>query len=582
MQRRPLRLPKLLIQRLSALGVQTQKLGCRWFSILALMSLVLGFSSAAHSDTIRIAGDSDYPPYEYLDKNGQPAGYNVDLTKEIAAIMGLDVTIELGSWSSVLSRLESGEVDVLMGMVSSEERQKKFSFSASHAIITYSFFARRGDPVPNSFQDMEGKSVTLQNKGIMHDYLLSQDIGVDIVGVPAHSDALRLLAAGSYDYALGANLPSLYFSRENNLSNIKSVWRPVQAQPYSFAVKKGNEELLAQFSEGLAILINNGRQQEIYDRWLGTLEENDNPDYWRNLIIVASVLWAATFIGLGMVVIWNNTLRREVAKQTAEVAAKQQQLIQADKMSSLGILVSGVAHEINNPSGLILLNLPMLKDAWDDILPLLEQYEKDHGNVQIAGLSSQRMREEIPYLLTEMNDGALRIKRIVNDLRDFARQESEEVYSDIDLNQVVQTSVRLLDKTIKANTQHFELELLAGLPKVRGNEQRIEQVVINLIINACQALPNDTCSVRVNTRVDHPRNQVCLEVADEGVGIKPDAMAKLTDPFFTTKRETGGTGLGLSVSAGIMKTYGGVLRFKSEPNRGTSVTAAFPWYPDNQ
>ncbi|HEY6837925.1 MAG TPA: ATP-binding protein, partial [Geobacteraceae bacterium] len=242
----------------------------------------------------------------------------------------------------------------------------------------------------------------------------------------------------------------------------------------------------------------------------------------------------------------------------------------------LGVLVSGVAHEINNPTGLILLDVPILKRAHQDIAPILEEHHAGHGDFSVGGVSYEEMREEIPRLLDEMQEGAKRIKRIVNDLKDFARRDDTGGKGRLDLNDVAQTAVRLVDATIRKSTTRFRAEYGEGLPEVWANAQRIEQVVVNLVLNACQALPDADHGITVTTRHDRARRCVLLEVRDEGVGIAPEDIPRLTDPFFTTKRESGGTWLGLSVSAGIMKEHGGSLDFQSTPGEGTTVIMTLP------
>jgi polar amino acid transport system substrate-binding protein len=140
--------------------------------------------------------------------------------------------------------------------------------------------------------------------------------------------------------------------------------------------------------------------------------------------------------------------------------------------------------------------------------------------------------------------------------------------------------VRLVDNPLRKATQRFELELEDGLPAVRGSARRIEQVVVNLLLNACQALPDPARRVRLATRHDARRSAVVLEVHDEGVGIPPEHLSRLTDPFFTTKREAGGTGLGLSVSEGIVKEHGGALEFSSTVGAGTVVALVLPVMPE--
>jgi polar amino acid transport system substrate-binding protein len=269
-------------------------------------------------------------------------------------------------------------------------------------------------------------------------------------------------------------------------------------------------------------------------------------------------------------------LTREIVERTAaeeELRRNQQQLVQADKMAALGVLVSGVAHEINNPNGMILLNMPILKDVCNDMLVTLEQQQSD---LELGGLSFQRVRQELPLMLDEMQDGARRIKRIVEDLKDFARQDDAALMEPLELNQVAKAAVRLVDRSLRTATNRFEAEYTEPLPMIQGNSQRIEQVLVNLLLNACQALSDTNRGIFLHTFVDDTNTMVGVSVRDEGCGIAPEHLDRLTDPFFTTKRESGGTGLGLSVSTGIVKEHGGNLLFSSPPGQGTTVTLLLP------
>lgn len=256
----------------------------------------------------------------------------------------------------------------------------------------------------------------------------------------------------------------------------------------------------------------------------------------------------------------------------------QQQLVQADKMAALGILVSGVAHEINNPTGLILLEAPTVKRFHADAAKILEQYYRDNGDFICGGLPYSRMREEIPRSLDKLQEAGKRIKRIVDDLKDFARQGEVTCSETVDLNHVAQVAVRLVEPSIRKATTRFSAAYGRHLPKFCGNAQRIEQVLVNLILNACQALTDPDGAIELATYCDLSRSTVTFRLRDEGSGITPENLARLTDPFFTTKRDSGGTGLGLAVSAGIVKEHGGVLSFDSTPGRETVVTLTLPAY----
>jgi polar amino acid transport system substrate-binding protein len=392
--------------------------------------------------------------------------------------------------------------------------------------------------------------------------------------VETHAEALRLLSSGRGDYALVANAPGLYLERELGLSNVQPVGKLLGGQPYGYAVRKGNQEVLSQFVEGLAILRNTGRYQQIYDRWLGALEPQGIA--WTRI-----VRWAASILGpllliLGATVIWNRTLQKEVALRTEELRVRQQQLIHADKMAALGILVSGVAHEINNPTGHLLMNIPVLRRAYQAVEASLEDRFRDEGDFMLGGLRYSVVREELPRTLHDMQESANRIKRIVEDLKQFARKDSALLTDDVDLNAVIEASLRLVENSTKKATRRLEVQYAEELPRIRGNAQRIEQVVVNVLLNACQAMQGREGRISVRTAHDVARGEVLLAIEDEGVGIPPENLSHLTDPFFTTKRDQGGTGLGLSVSAGIVKDHSGRMEFRSHVGAGTTVTIALP------
>ena len=520
------------------------------------------------ANIVKVGGDHNYPPYEFLNSNGEPDGYNTELTLAIAEVMGIDVDIKLGNWDDIRNQLEAGELDTLQGMVFSVERSEKYAFSPAHALIHQSIFARKGSSRVGTLNELQGQSVIVQRGGIMHDYLLENNVGATLILVDTHAAALRLLSSGQHDYALVANLPGLYLGRELELNNIVPVGKPFGAQSYGYSVLKDNAELLSQFSEGLAILKNTGRQQAIYDKWLGPLEQKGLP--WNK--IGQFTLWASLLLllAMGAIMFWNRMLTREVSRRTKELKLQQQQLIQADKMTSLGILVSGVAHEINNPSSLLLLNLPVIKEVYQDAEEVLEAHYEHHGDFYLGGLPYSRMREAILPMLDDMLTGTNRIRRIVDDLRDFARQTPSELTEKVDLNNVVATAIRLVDNTIRQSCNDFSVSYEPVLPLFSGNAQRIEQVVINLIVNACQALTSSEQSIRIRT-YSSSGNFVCLDVIDKGRGIDQDNLVRLGDPFFTTRREQGGTGLGLSVSHRIVEEHGGTLNYHSILGKGTRV-----------
>ena len=260
---------------------------------------------------------------------------------------------------------------------------------------------------------------------------------------------------------------------------------------------------------------------------------------------------------------------RERSQKLAQL--RQQQLMQADKMATLGILSSGVAHEINNPNNFILLNAKIFSRVWSDITPILEEYYEEQGDFALAGMPYTQAHDRIGQLITGMSEGAQRIQKIVQGLKDFARQDTGELNESVDINSVIEASVLIAGNLIKKSTDQFSCEYGADLPEIQGNTQQLEQVIINLLTNACHALEDRKKGIFITSSHDVNTDTIIVEVRDEGTGISGEALEHIMDPFFTTKRSSGGTGLGLSISYNIIKAHGGELKFTSEPGNGTTV-----------
>ncbi|ALC15239.1 multi-sensor signal transduction histidine kinase [Desulfuromonas soudanensis] len=268
-----------------------------------------------------------------------------------------------------------------------------------------------------------------------------------------------------------------------------------------------------------------------------------------------------------------------LASDITEKSRLRGEAILNSRLASLGELAAGIAHEINNPTALIILNAELVQKSCAAAAPILQEHFRRNGDFPLGALSYSEMHHELPHLFSEMLESAGRIKNIVHDLKDFARHETAGLDDGVDLNEVVQASLRLVGNTIRNATHNFSADYGEGMPVLRGSFQRIEQVVINLVVNACQSLAGKEAGVHLRTYYDSEKNVNCLRIRDEGVGIKPDILPHITEPFFTTKRDQGGTGLGLSVTARIVQDHGGTLDFHSPQGGGTTVLLALPVRP---
>ncbi len=254
----------------------------------------------------------------------------------------------------------------------------------------------------------------------------------------------------------------------------------------------------------------------------------------------------------------------------------QAKLIETNKMTSLGTLASGIAHEINNPNNFILTNTQMFADIWQDVQKILQEHYNEYGDFSLGGLSFPELKEMVPDMLSGAVEGSRRISNIIQSLKDFSRPVDNRLHEKINVNNVINFSISILDSQVKKYTDRFKTDLAQELPEAPGNPQQIEQVIINLLQNALHALPDREHGVFISSSYDRETGYIIIKVKDEGCGMKKEIVERITEPFFTTKKESGGTGLGLYISYSIIKKHKGLLDIKSELGSGTEVTVKLP------
>ncbi len=283
-----------------------RRLHSKWFAAMQLPS----------DRPILVGGDRNYPPYEYMDEAGRPAGYNVELTRAIAREMSLDVEIRLGRWSERIEALENGKIDVMQGMFYSPARDLKFDFSQPHSVSHYVAVVRRGEePPPGSVSDLRAKSIVVEKGDLLHDFVLENGLEEKITAVDDQEDALRELSEGKYDCALVSLVSAHYLIDKNKWTNLVPGKKAILSAEYCFAVSNGQKALLARFSEGLKSVESSGEYRKIYDKWLSVYRP-EPVSFIVALRDAAFVIVPLLFLVL-LAVIWTWSLRRQVAHKTA-------------------------------------------------------------------------------------------------------------------------------------------------------------------------------------------------------------------------------------------------------------------------
>ena len=279
-----------------------------------------------------------------------------------------------------------------------------------------------------------------------------------------------------------------------------------------------------------------------------------------------------------------STLNATMQRMNTQLEDAQNQVVQSEKLASIGQLSAGVAHEINNPLAFVLSNFGSLEGYLTSLFGLLGAYLEADDAMGVSapaalaparmlrnGIDCRFLRDDVRAIIDESRDGLLRVKRIVQDLRDFSRGGTEEVWEAIDLHRALDSTLNIVRNEIKYKAK---IERCYGeLPEIECLPSRLSQVFLNLLVNASQAI-EENGTITIDTGAD--ASEAWIRFEDTGCGISPENLTHLFEPFFTTKPVGQGTGLGLAVSNSIVRKHGGRIDVESEVGRGTRFTVRLP------
>ncbi|MGQ0799966.1 MAG: ATP-binding protein [Pseudomarimonas sp.] len=274
---------------------------------------------------------------------------------------------------------------------------------------------------------------------------------------------------------------------------------------------------------------------------------------------------------------------QDLRELNESLRSAQDQLLQSERLASIGQLAAGVAHEINNPIGYVLSNYGTLQVYLERLFQMLEAYEQAEtalaGNAVATRLAALRKRieldylkQDIPMLMDESKEGLSRVRQIVQDLKDFSRVETNQKWVWASLHHGIDSTLNIVANEIKYRADvHREY---GELPDIECLPSELNQLFMNLLLNAAHAIGPERG--RIVVRSGHAGDQVWVEVEDNGCGIPADHLARIFNPFFTTKPVGRGTGLGLSLAYGIVQKHHGRIDVRSEPGRGSCFRVTLP------
>jgi signal transduction histidine kinase/DNA-binding NarL/FixJ family response regulator len=538
-----------------------RRLYAKWFSTLE----AVGRSRSR----IVVGGDSDYPPYEYLDSNGQPTGFNVDLTRAVARRTGLTVDIRLGPWNTIRKGLESGTIDMAQGMFYTPERDREFDFSPPSTMVQHSIVVRKGSPKLSDMKDLAGKSILVMAGDVMEDMAVKLGYQKQLVPVPSQEEALRLLAAGKHDCALAAKVPALYWIKKHGWRNLIVSDAPVLSAEYCYAVPNGREELLSRFSEGLAAVKTTGEYRNIRDAWLSPYEAME-VSFRTALKYVLVAVFPLVSLLVGTL-LWSRSLRRQVAGRTRELTEEvaerkragdelrraKEQAEAANRAKS--VFLANMSHELRTPLNAIL--------GFSNLLCTEE------------GISYEQRKT-----LDVINKSGRHLLKLINEVLDMAKIDSGRIVleeSVFDVREMLYDVTRLMEVRAREKDLLLTLDQSSRFPRfIRADVVKLRQVFINLVGNALKFTHHGGVTVRLDARPgDVPeRLLLILDIEDSGVGIAPEYQERIFEPFVQVGAPgtQQGTGLGLTITRQFLELMGGRITVESAPGAGSKFHVEVP------
>ena len=525
--------------------------------LLALTIASMSSMALAPQDSVIIYGGGDnYPPYEFINRKGQPDGFHIDLMNSIANVMGIKVEFKLGHWANISQELHAdGSID-LSDMFRIPEREDLYEFANAHAVVAHQVVTREESDEISDLNQLAGSKIFVEKGTAIIEKLNQQNIGITVIPVESEVEALRQLAAGLGNAAIVSQHQAHVLIEKYQLSNLlvsNTVVLPLQL---SFVSVKGNLELINQLNTGLEILKRTGEYSRIYSKWFGKINDNTS------LIIYAKWTSFAVIIITVAGIIWIISLQKLVKRRTdrikkelrikidteRELKARNKEL--KKKTEELDKFVYSISHDIRSPITSILGLIDIMR------IELRDQLAQDYADK--IGESIDKLIQYIDHLLSY-----------------WANEREGINIEPIDFEDVVQEAVAFSRGIDGADKVLVNVELDIAQP-FNSDKRRITLILRNLIRNGIEYRSSKSSQPFINLKIRNVQDHLDIEIEDNGEGMDQEKQNSIFDMFYRGSNKSQGCGLGLYITREAIKKLGGDVAVKSMPGHGTSFFISLP------
>ncbi len=500
---------------------------------------------------IHIAHDKNFPPYEWENDAGIYQGISIEYIQRIEKKLNIKFKqIKQKNWSKILQEFKDGKIDVLSAIAKDEKREKFTLFTKSHIKVQGIIVSVKEYKALN---ELVGERVGVVNDYYWDDLLSEYNDEVEIVRVSNTQVGIEMVAIGAID-AMVSDLASVtHIVYKESISGLQFVPVPILQEKkleLSIGIRK-DWPLLQSIIQKALNDISSQEKEAIYKKWIKVQKVS----FWQDTRFQynVSILGLILLVIFLLIITWNRLLKSQVASRSKQLEKANLQLIRAEKMESIGRLSAGVAHEVKNPLAILQMSVDYLKGEDND--------------------------ETTKTILDDMDDAIVRADRVIKGLLDFSREKELQVTKG-NINDVIEQSLKLIEHEFKQRNIQLTTDLSETLPDLDMDRNRLQQVFINLFMNAAQAIgaasqTKNNAHIIVNSNLAQLEDQTLIEkseglfrlnqnvilisILDTGTGLDKKSEKEVFEPFFTTKPLGEGTGLGLSVSKTIIGLHHGMI-----------------------
>lgn len=519
-----------------------------FFLTTALFSF--GDENRVHNKVFKSASELDYPPFSIVTKDGKADGFSVELLKASLNVMDGEVTFYVGAWNKLKADLKDGKIDVLPVVGRTKEREKYYDFTIPYLTMHGAVFTRENYSAIKTASDIAGKELVVMKGDNANEYLVHKQVTKKIITFASYEEAFKALSSGKHDAIVIQKLVGVQLLKKLKIKNIKVskfILSDFQ-QNFAFAVKEGDKELLSLLNEGLSIVIANGTYREIYQKWFYDLDLENNNYKLIIKILIATLLML--FIVIVLIYFWNKSLKEKVNEKTKaldlanadlkhkvneaiKVLKKQDEMMIAQsRQAAMGEMISMIAHQWRQPLSIISMSVNNM---------LLE--------AELEGLSEESIEKELNGILKQSEH----LSKTIDDFGNFFRPNREK--EEIVLKSAIKDTIDIIGDSIKNNNISLTVNNHVDISFV-GHKRELIQVVMNLLSNAKDAVLEH---LKVDRKIEISTNKygenIIIKVCNNGACINEDMLVKIFEPYFTTKTEKNGTGLGLYMSKTIIEKH---------------------------